>query len=47
MERSSDSQELEKKLSIRFWATSVFCFEIRAHLGHLFAQSPKVIKFNG
>ena len=23
-----------------------FCFEIRAHLGHLFAQPPKIIKFN-
>ena len=28
--------KLEKKSLIRFWATSI-CFEIRAHLGHLFA----------
>ena len=23
-----------------------FCFEISAHLGHLFVEPPKIIKFN-
>ena len=47
MEGSSD--KVTKKKSIRFWATSV-CVVKYVHnyacLVHLFAETPKIIKFN-
>ena len=46
MERPSDSQNQRKKIDQILGYIS-FYFEIYAHLGHLFAQSPKIIKLNG
>ena len=45
MERSSDSQSLEKIIN-QILGYINFCFEILAHLGHLFAKTRKIIKFN-
>ena len=45
MERSSDSQSYKKIIGHILGYIS-FCFEIRTHLGHLFTQTLKIIKFN-
>ena len=36
----------KKKIINQILSYGSFCFEIRAHLGHLFPQPPKIIKFN-
>ena len=35
-----------KKIIDQILSYSSFCFQIRAHLGHLFAWTRKIIKFN-
>ena len=46
MERSSDSRNQKKKKIIdQILSYISFYFEIRAHLAHLFAQTPKIMKF--
>ena len=37
MESSSESQSYKKKIMDQMFGYISFCFEIRAHLGHLFA----------
>ena len=37
--------KVRKNSSIRFWATSSFCIEIRAPLGHIFLETPKIYLF--
>ena len=41
MERSSDSQSFDQILGYL-----IFFIEIRAYLGHLFAETPEINRFN-
>ena len=38
--------KLEKRIIDQILGCISFCFEIRAYLGHLFAWTPQIIKFN-
>ena len=38
--------KVRKKFIDQIFGYISFCFEIHAHLGHLFALTPKIIKFD-